>query len=127
MKQKIVIRVSGMTNQKSRSKVLKMTAGFPGVQSVALAGNDKTEIEAIGDEVDVVKLTILVRTKLAKPFCWLSHKMSHAELLTVSPVEEKKEEKKDEGESNPPLALSGSSSIPYCVFYDPYPSPCSIL
>ncbi|KAI6673444.1 hypothetical protein NL676_001350 [Syzygium grande] len=71
MKQKLVIKVSmnGHTSrfycfgpQNPHSKALKVAGGFPGVQSVALAG-DQDRIEVTGD-VDAVNLTTLLRKKV---------------------------------------------------------------
>ncbi|KDP45152.1 hypothetical protein JCGZ_15017 [Jatropha curcas] len=103
------------------------------VQAVALGEKDKNQLEVIG-EVDPVKLTTSLRKKSAKwpnfltcvvPKC----KMVHAELVSVSDVEEKKEEKKAEA----PVVVSWGGSVPLpqfqCVCYkdpDPY-FPCSIL
>ncbi|CAK7349165.1 unnamed protein product [Dovyalis caffra] len=75
MKQKVVIKVT-LNGQKSRSKALKIAVGF--------SGQDKSQIEVVGDGVDVAKLTILLKKK-----------MGYADLVSVSAVGgEKKEEKK---------------------------------
>ncbi|XP_021631648.1 disease resistance protein Pik-1 [Manihot esculenta] len=83
MKQKVVIRVP-LNGEKSRSKAMKIAVSVSGVESAALGGQDKSQIEVVGD-VDPVKLT----TQLRK--C-----VGQAELLSVSAVGEKKEEKKEE-------------------------------
>ncbi|KDP22996.1 hypothetical protein JCGZ_01718 [Jatropha curcas] len=80
MKQKIVIKIS-MSSQKSRSKAMKIAVGVAGVESAALGGQDKSEIEVVGDGVDSVKLTTLLRKQVG-----------YSELLSVSSVGEKKEE-----------------------------------
>ncbi|XP_068644026.1 heavy metal-associated isoprenylated plant protein 46-like [Aristolochia californica] len=82
MKQKMVIRAQ-MTDTKERSKAMKIAVGVPGVISVGIEGKDKDQMVVIGEEVDVVGLTRLVRKK-----------MCFAELVSVSVIEEKKEEKK---------------------------------
>ncbi|KDP22994.1 hypothetical protein JCGZ_01716 [Jatropha curcas] len=84
MKQKIVIKVS-MSSQKSRSKAMKIAVGVAGVESAALGGQDKSQIEVVGDGVDAVKLTTLLRKQVG-----------YSELVSVSAVGEKKEEKKEE-------------------------------
>ncbi|XP_034708774.1 disease resistance protein Pikm1-TS-like [Vitis riparia] len=80
MKQKMVIRVSVTGEKKSRSKAMQTAVGVPGVESIALEGEDKNQIVVIGDSVDSVKLTCLLRKKIGP-----------AELLSVSPVDEKKQ------------------------------------
>ncbi|KAL2496649.1 heavy metal-associated isoprenylated plant protein 46-like [Forsythia ovata] len=64
MKQKIVIRVS-MHDDKCRSKALKIVVGISGVESAALTGAEKDQLEVIGNEIDAVVLTRALRKKLA--------------------------------------------------------------
>ncbi|KAK3184589.1 hypothetical protein Dsin_031875 [Dipteronia sinensis] len=80
MKQKVVIKVM-VNGHKCRPKVLKIVVGAYGVESVAWKGDDKNQIEVIGDGLDPAVLTQLLRKKIG-----------HADLVSV---EEKKEEKKD--------------------------------
>ncbi|KAL9371521.1 hypothetical protein Peur_036661 [Populus x canadensis] len=80
MKQKIVIKVTGK-GPKSRSKALQIAVGLSGVESAGLGGQDKSQIEVVGDGVDAVQLTNLLRKKVG-----------HAELASVEAVGEKKEE-----------------------------------
>ncbi|CAI0552175.1 unnamed protein product [Linum tenue] len=95
MKQKLVIKVS-MSKEKSRSKAMTIVVGVHGVDSAALAGPEKTQIEVTGDGIDSVSLVTLLRSKVG-----------FAELVSVGPVEEKKKEedkKKTEEDSKPPPA-----------------------
>ncbi|KAJ8748147.1 hypothetical protein K2173_000555 [Erythroxylum novogranatense] len=117
--QKLVINVT-FNGNKSRSKAMKIAVGFAAVESVAIGGEGKNKIEVVGDGVDAVKLTSLLRKRVG-----------YAVLETVAPVE-KKEEKKP---APPPLQIQPSWSLgPYQYVYevrDQYsvhdPSPCSIL
>ncbi|GKV41202.1 hypothetical protein SLEP1_g48768 [Rubroshorea leprosula] len=112
MKQKMAINVS-MNGHKARSKALKIAVGLPGVESAALKGNDKNQIEVTGDGVDAAQLTMLLRKK-----------MGFAELVSVAAVGgEKKEEKKEEPKVQP--VVWSYTTTPYCV-YDAPPA-CSIL
>ncbi|KAI6695159.1 hypothetical protein NL676_022869 [Syzygium grande] len=101
MKQKVVIKVS-MNDHASRfycfgpqnhhSKALRLTGGFPGVQSVALVG-DQDQIEVTG-EIDAVKLTTLLRKKVG-----------FAEIVSVGEVkkEGEKKDKPDEKKDSQPV------------------------
>ncbi|ESR61106.1 hypothetical protein CICLE_v10017259mg [Citrus x clementina] len=71
MKQKVVIKLS-LEGHKSRSKALKIAVRVSGVESVALKGDDRSQIEVTGDGMDPVLLTSLLRKT-----------MRFAELLTV--------------------------------------------
>ncbi|RVW46209.1 Heavy metal-associated isoprenylated plant protein 16 [Vitis vinifera] len=87
MKQKVVIKVA-MNGQKSRTKALKIAVGVSGVESAALKGQEKDEIEVTGEEIDVVALTFLLRKNVG-----------NAEVVSVGAAEkkeQKKEEKKEE-------------------------------
>ncbi|KAF2311820.1 hypothetical protein GH714_026922 [Hevea brasiliensis] len=65
MKQKFVIKLS-VNSQKSHSKALRIAVGVLGVESAALGKKDKSQIEVVGDGVDAVKLTSLLRKRLAR-------------------------------------------------------------
>ncbi|KAH8499014.1 hypothetical protein Peur_074159 [Populus x canadensis] len=80
MKQKIVIKVTG-NGPKSGTKALRIAVGLSGVESAGLGGEDKSQIEVVGDGVDAVQLTNLLRKKVG-----------YAELASVTAVGEKKEE-----------------------------------
>ncbi|KAL3508946.1 hypothetical protein ACH5RR_028347 [Cinchona calisaya] len=81
--QKVVIKLS-MNDQKSRKKALKTVVGHSGVESTALQGQEKNQIEVIGEGIDAVQLTTLLRKNVG-----------YAELVSVSPV--KADEKKGDG------------------------------
>ncbi|GAU18576.1 hypothetical protein TSUD_325680, partial [Trifolium subterraneum] len=95
-----------MDNPKFRSKAMKIAVGISGVESAAIGGDNKDEIEVIG-EIDPVTLTNLLR----KRFC-------RVELVSVGPVEkkeEKKEKNKDEKKEEAIVTY-------YCPTYgQPYP------
>ncbi|KAL3508943.1 hypothetical protein ACH5RR_028345 [Cinchona calisaya] len=110
MKQKVVIKLS-MHDQKSRKKALKTVAGHTGVESTALQGQEKNQIEVVGEGIDAVVLTTLLRKNLG-----------YAEIVSVSPVGQKKpdekkgDDKKDDAKkTNKPSAPVIGSSHP-----DPY-------
>ncbi|KAG5232115.1 heavy metal-associated isoprenylated plant protein [Salix suchowensis] len=79
MKQEIVIKVK-VNGPKSRSKALQTAAGLSGVESAGLGGQDKSQIEVVGDGVDAVELVNLLRKKVG-----------YAKLASVAAVAEKKE------------------------------------
>lgn len=60
--------------------VAELLVLYIGVESIALEGEDKNQIVVIGDSVDSVNLTCLLRKKFGS-----------AELLSVSAVSEKKQ------------------------------------
>ncbi|XVF31952.1 hypothetical protein REPUB_Repub17cG0039500 [Reevesia pubescens] len=122
MKQKMVVKVT-MNGHKSRSKALKIAVGLSGVESASLKGDDKSQIEVTGDEVDPVQLTSLLRKSVG-----------HTELVSVSAVggdDQKKDEKK--GETMPPAYVWPYNQPLYV--YQEVPSygyaqqhdPCSIM
>ncbi|XP_047340554.1 disease resistance protein Pik-1-like [Impatiens glandulifera] len=78
MKQKMLIKVN-MNTDKSRSKALKTVVGLYGVESAALQGNEKDQLEIVGEGVDSVVLTRLLRKYVG-----------YADLISVGPVPEKK-------------------------------------
>ncbi|XP_012067039.2 heavy metal-associated isoprenylated plant protein 16-like [Jatropha curcas] len=120
MKQKIVIKVS-MNGHKSRSKALKIVVGVSGVESAALGKDDKNQIEVIGEGVDAVKLTSLLRNKLGKKdclTCFLSNNKTYAELVSVSPVGDKADEKKEEAKVQPVnWSCSYGYGVPQYIIY----------
>ncbi|XP_022769931.1 heavy metal-associated isoprenylated plant protein 16 [Durio zibethinus] len=113
MKQKMVVRVT-MSGNKSRSKALKIAVGLPGVESASLIGDDKSQIELTGEEVDPVQLIRLLKNSLR-----------HAELVSVSTVDgDKKEEKKED--EKPPVYV-WDPNPPYYMYEVPHEPSCSIL
>ncbi|XP_073311638.1 heavy metal-associated isoprenylated plant protein 46-like [Primulina huaijiensis] len=101
MKQKIVVKVS-MHDKKSRSKALKIAVSLSGVESAAITGQRKDQVEVVGDGTDATELTRLLRKKVA-----------HAELVSVT--EAKTELPKFEAVNPQPL--------PMAVWYPPAPPP----
>ncbi|XXG72472.1 hypothetical protein AAC387_Pa07g1561 [Persea americana] len=82
MKQKLVVKLN-MHDAKSRSKAMKIAVGLPGVISATIEGADKDQIAVVGDGVDSIDLTKLLRKR-----------MGSTELVSVTPMDEKK--KKEE-------------------------------
>ncbi|XP_058005331.1 heavy metal-associated isoprenylated plant protein 16-like [Hevea brasiliensis] len=115
-KQKMLIKVSTDGDCKKRSRALEIVVSVSGVQSVALVEKDKNQIEVIGEGVDPVKLTCSLRKKLA-----------YAELISVSPVEEKKDEKKDDEKVECYPAWSYGMPIYVQEQYDSPCRTCSIM
>ncbi|XP_059284119.1 heavy metal-associated isoprenylated plant protein 12-like [Lycium ferocissimum] len=120
MKQKVVIRLylSGC-DQKCRSKAFKKAVSLPGVESAAMTGDEKNQLEVVG-EIDAVELTRVLRKS-----------MGQAELVSVGP-DKKKEEKKPEVvaiETLPQPALYCYAYPPQCPVYQVTDSDgfCSIM
>ncbi|KAL3848680.1 hypothetical protein ACJIZ3_010562 [Penstemon smallii] len=91
MKQKIIIQLP-MNDPKSRSRAFKIAVGVTGVESVAVIGAEKDQLQVIGEGIDSVTLTRLLRKNVA-----------HAVLVSVG--EAKKEaaaEKKAEAPTPQP-------------------------
>nr|CAD1831429.1 unnamed protein product [Ananas comosus var. bracteatus] len=111
----MVLKVS-MEDPKRRSKALRIATGFIGVISASLEGD---RIVVVGEGVDSIKLTTALRKR-----------MSYAELISVAPVEAKKEESKQPEakivQSAVPLPYHNFTVLPpYPYFtqdytYDPY-------
>ncbi|KAL8144829.1 hypothetical protein AgCh_003152 [Apium graveolens] len=106
-KQKVVIRVTMCCPDKSRVKAMKIAATTYGVQSVALKGDDKDQIEVIGEDIDTVELAKCLRKHVG-----------HTDLVSVGPF---KEEKKDEKKDPVPIYYYGPYSYPPCNYV---PAPC---
>ncbi|KAM0072794.1 putative heavy metal-associated isoprenylated plant protein/47 [Helianthus debilis subsp. tardiflorus] len=96
-KQKIVVKVS-MNSDKKTQKALQIAVGVSGVESASFVGSDKDQIAVTGEGIDSVELTTLLRKKVG-----------YAELVSVGPVEAKKDEPKD---SKAPEGI---------IQFDPYP------
>ncbi|KAI3428880.1 uncharacterized protein J3R85_008886 [Psidium guajava] len=119
MMQKVVIKVSVnnrasrfccFSPQRSLSQALRLAAGFPGVQSVALVV-DQDRIEVTG-EIDAVCLAKLLRKKVG-----------FAEIVSVGAAKKEGEEKKDkpseEKDAQPVVPMYPLREIVYIE--DPYP------
>ncbi|XP_010251978.1 PREDICTED: uncharacterized protein LOC104593713 [Nelumbo nucifera] len=87
MKQKVVIKVP-VNGSKSRIKALKIAVGIQGVESASLQGEDKSQIVVEGEGIDSITLAVSLRKSLGS-----------AELVSVSEVKEKKEEKTNTSQS----------------------------
>ncbi|KAE8695275.1 subtilisin-like protease-like [Hibiscus syriacus] len=113
----MVVKVS-MNGDKSRSKALKIAVGLSGVESAALKGDDKSQIEVTGDGVDAVKLTSLLRKRVG-----------HAELVSVADASGDKKEEKDETKSEqPPNYIPYYyQAVPSYGYVENYGPSCSIL
>ncbi|XP_028778454.1 disease resistance protein Pik-1-like [Neltuma alba] len=84
MKQKVVIKLGRMNNHKLRSKALKISVSCSGVEGARFKGEEKEQIEVIGEGLDIVELTNMLRKYVG-----------HAELLSVSPMKEEERRTKD--------------------------------
>ena len=122
--QKVVIKVA-MNGNKSRSKVLKIAVVAPGVQSAGFTGKELDQLEVVGEGIDAVVLTSLLRKNVGP-----------SDLISVGSAE-KKEEKKEEKKIEILPAASNSYSYQFSAPYypiQPYPveytnqtDPCSIM
>ncbi|XP_058112932.1 disease resistance protein Pik-1-like isoform X2 [Magnolia sinica] len=122
---KIVMKVP-MNDAKSRCKAMKAAVGIQGVISATLEGNDKDQLAVVGDGIDSVALTRLLRKK-----------MGFTELISVAAVDEKKKEEKKEEEKKPsieivawPTSSAYQYSVPqpmHYVYQDPYRDNCCIM
>ncbi|KAK3025521.1 hypothetical protein RJ639_042056, partial [Escallonia herrerae] len=120
--QKVVIKVS-MNDQKSRSKAMKIAVGSTGVESAALKGEGKNQLEVVGDGIDAVALTTLLRKNVG-----------FAELVSVGPDkkddEKKGAEKKNEATITPPVWVSYPpihGGTPYIYEVPSNEASCSIM
>ncbi|KAG5545854.1 hypothetical protein RHGRI_018120 [Rhododendron griersonianum] len=120
-KQKVVIKVP-MNEPKARTKAMKIAVGVPGVESAALAGQDKSQLEVVGDGIDAVGLTTLLRKSVG-----------FSELVSVGPFPEKKDDPK-KNEATPPVPVVGYYPYPYPYgaghvyeIRDQNPDNCSIM
>ncbi|KAI3428879.1 uncharacterized protein J3R85_008885 [Psidium guajava] len=100
--------------QSSHSKALRLAAGFPGVKSVALVG-DQDRIEVIG-EIDAVNLANLLRKKVG-----------FAEIVSVGRAKKEGEGSEDKpNDAQPVVWPYPRQEIVY--IQDPYPKPsCWLL
>ncbi|XP_055823511.1 uncharacterized protein LOC129892015 [Solanum dulcamara] len=109
MKQKVVIRLSFNGNdQKYRTKAFKIAVSQSGVESAAITGDGKNQLEVVG-EVDAATLTRLLRKNLGQ-----------ADLVSVGPAG---------GDKKPPAAAAAPAPATTTViqsqpgsYYYPYPS-----
>ncbi|KAK1389181.1 heavy metal-associated isoprenylated plant protein 47-like [Heracleum sosnowskyi] len=123
MKQKVVIKVAMCSPKKSRVKAMKIAATSYGVEAVALKGDDKDQIEVIGEGIDTIELAKSLRKYVGR-----------ADVVSVGPFnEEKIEEKTNENKDPVPICSCGytcppSSYGPAPCYYEPCRDPsCSIM
>ncbi|XP_062217433.1 disease resistance protein Piks-1-like [Phragmites australis] len=109
MKQKIVIKVQ-MTCDKCRSKAMALVAAASGVDSVAIAGDDKDQVVVVGDGVDSIKLTSALRKKVGP-----------AQLVQVGDA------KKDDAKKPPAAAVPQYMSNPWYYHYPAPQPPVSVV
>ena len=114
--------MSMVDQKKSRTKAMKIAATAFGVQSVALSGDAKDQIEVTGEGIDTVELAKLLRKKIGS-----------GDLISVGPAkaEDKKDEKKNEA-SVVPLVWGSQpyyyNSYPVVYAHDHYDSPsCTLM
>ncbi|XP_058114217.1 heavy metal-associated isoprenylated plant protein 47-like [Magnolia sinica] len=127
MKRKTVIKVH-MKCQKCRTKALEIAATAKGVSSVAIEGKERDQVVVVGDGVDPIKLTSLMRKKVG-----------HADLISVQEVKPKDEKESKIEVKDQRLWKSDwpqypqypqCPQYPYVVKYEPVydPTPgCSIM
>ncbi|XP_073098613.1 heavy metal-associated isoprenylated plant protein 47-like [Elaeis guineensis] len=120
MKKQIVIKVQ-MNCGKCRSKAMKLAASADGVDSIKIDGEDKNQLVVIGEGVDPVILTGILRKK-----------MGHSEIVKVEEMKKGDGETKSEKPKvEPNIAWYGYPTtqpmVVYDVPYDSIPSGCFIL
>ncbi|KAF3968987.1 hypothetical protein ACB098_11G039400 [Castanea mollissima] len=122
MKQKVVIRVSLNNGKKNaRTKALQIAVGVQGVESVSLQGEDSSQIVVVGNDIDSVHLTSLLRKKVGS-----------AELMSLSPISyegEKQLEPKHNGIQSM-VWPAYQVSVPHYYTYDVpdnYQGSCTIM
>ncbi|XP_050284897.1 disease resistance protein RGA5-like [Quercus robur] len=125
MTQKVVLKVTMdgqrccfriMKGDHARKKAMRIAVGLSGVESAAIKGQDKDQIEVKGKGIDTVKLATLLTKKVGKA-------------SIVSVAEEKKEEKKDELKIQYMVEPPSYGLYPYACYEIPrYDTPsCSIM
>ncbi|XP_059302731.1 heavy metal-associated isoprenylated plant protein 46-like [Lycium ferocissimum] len=86
LKLKYLVNFLGYKSQccssKNQSKLLSIAAKIPGVEKVAIEGEEKNELMVIGVGIDAAELVTILRKKVGV-----------AEVVSVGPVDKKKEEK----------------------------------
>ncbi|KAM3684551.1 hypothetical protein ACJW31_11G052100 [Castanea mollissima] len=109
MKQTVLIQIC-MKCEKARKKAMKIAVGFSGVESLALKGQQRDQIEVKGDNIDIVELARL-----------LGKKVGHATIVSVAEDKEKKEEKKvekkEEKKEEPKIQWPHGPPCPF-AFYE---------
>ncbi|XP_073003980.1 heavy metal-associated isoprenylated plant protein 16-like isoform X2 [Typha latifolia] len=83
-KQKIVLKLY-MEDKKKRRKALRTAVGLSGVESASL---EEDKIVVVGEGIDSIALTTMLRKR-----------MSYADLVSVTSVDEKDDQKKKQEET----------------------------
>ncbi|OIT00253.1 PREDICTED: heavy metal-associated isoprenylated plant protein 39-like [Nicotiana attenuata] len=112
MKQKVVIRLFLNGNdQKYRTKAFKIAVSQPGVESAAMTGQEKNQLEVVG-EIDAADLTSLLRKNLGQ-----------AELVSVGPAGggDKKDDKASDAKTQAAAAVAQPQPALYYYTYPQYP------
>ncbi|MFS7933892.1 hypothetical protein Hanom_Chr04g00385151 [Helianthus anomalus] len=104
MQQKIVVKVSMDSDKKTR-KAPKIAVSISGVESASFVGSDKDQIAVTGEGIDSVELTSLLRKKVG-----------YTELVSVGPVEAKKDEPKPTLQIDPYQYYYQSYGVPYYYY-----------
>ncbi|KAM3684345.1 hypothetical protein ACJW31_11G036900 [Castanea mollissima] len=111
MKQKVVIRVNLNNGKKNaRTKALQIAVGVQGVESVSLQGEDSSQIVVVGNDIDSVHLTSLLRKKVGS-----------ADLMSLSPISyvgEIQEPKHSEFGIQSTVWPTYQAGVPYYYTYD---------
>uniref|UniRef100_A0A7N2LJQ9 Uncharacterized protein n=1 Tax=Quercus lobata TaxID=97700 RepID=A0A7N2LJQ9_QUELO len=105
MKQKVVIRVNLNNGKKNaRTKALQIAVGVQGVESVSLQGEDSSQIVVVGNDIDLVHLTSLLKKKVGS-----------AELMSLSPIsyERKKQQEPKHNRIQSMVWPTYQASVPY--------------
>ena len=118
-----------MNGNKSRSKVLKIAVGAPGVQSAGFAGKELDQLEVVGEGIDAAVLTSLLRKNVGP-----------SDLISVGSAEKKEEKREEKKEEKKVEILPAAwNSYPYQFSAPSYPiqpypvestnqtDPCSIM
>ncbi|CAL9063108.1 unnamed protein product [Musa banksii] len=112
VKQKVVMKLS-MEDSKKRSKALKAAVGLPGVISAALEGD---RMVVVGDGVDSVTLTLVLRRK-----------MGYVELVSVGSAEEKKKDEAAASGNSWPYQYCPAQPYVYEIRQQANHDPCSVM
>ncbi|KAL5720603.1 hypothetical protein ACHQM5_013257 [Ranunculus cassubicifolius] len=111
-----------MSDNKSRTRAMKIAVSAHGVVSAELQGDSRNQIVVTGEGIDSTCLTMSIRKKVG-----------FTELVSVTVIEEKKkEEKKDEKKDEvKPMVWTpyqyGTPHVYMAEARDSYQDPCTIM